>query len=120
MTEMRAVVATIALLLVSIGAFFAWANRATARSHARFQSKDVEAALVEVLAQDSPTHDSFDLFLSWPIDDTRLESVRQQCLRIIRETDPAPPGQDLSEEGLRRLAVLLDELRHRAQAAEGR
>lgn len=65
-----------------------------------------------MLAPDSPTHDNFDLFLSWPIDDPRLESARLQCLRIIQETDPAPPGQDLSNEGLRRVAALLEELRH--------
>jgi hypothetical protein len=104
---------TVVLLVCGAGAFFVWANRSTARAHARFQPKDVEAALVEVLAPDAETHDAFDLFLAWPIDDPYLESVRQQCLRIVRETDPAPPGQDLSDEGRRRLAGLLHALRDR-------
>jgi hypothetical protein len=112
--------AMVVLLLSGAVAFFTWANRATARAHARFQSKDVEAALIEVLSPDSPTHDTFDLFLAWPIDDPYLESVRQECLRIIGKTDPAPPGQDLSDEGLRRLAALLDKLRHRGRAAKSR
>jgi hypothetical protein len=117
---MSTVLAIVVLLVAAAVAFFTWANWATARAHARLGSKEVEAALSEVLAPDSPTHDNFDLFLAWPIDDPYLESVRQHCLRIIGETDPAPPGQDLSDGGLRRIAALLDEVRNRAREGNSR
>jgi hypothetical protein len=103
----------IVIIVVAVAALFIRGNRATARTHAKFRSKDVEAALAEVLSQDSADHDGFDLFLAWPIEDPFLESVRQRCFRIIRETDPARPGQDLSDEGQRQIAELLDELRNR-------
>jgi hypothetical protein len=97
--------------LLAVVVFFTWANWATSRIHARFQSKDVEEALAEVLSPDAETHETFDMFLSWPIDDPRLESIRQQCLSIIKETDPPPAGEDLSDEALKRIASLLEDLR---------
>jgi len=101
----------LAIGLLAVGVYFFRSNRKAAERHARFQSKDVEEALAEVLSPDARSHDAFDLFLAWPIDDPHLESIRQQCHRIIAETDPSPPGQDLSDAGLRRIAALLDELR---------
>ena len=58
-----------------IVAFFAWANRQTAKAHARFTAKDVEIALGELLDPEAPTHDTWDLFLAWPINDPYLESI---------------------------------------------
>lgn len=95
-------------------AFFTWGNLQTKKAHARFQAKDVEEALAELVSPDSEYHDAWDLFLAWPIDDPYLESIRLECFTIIRETDPAPPGKDLSDEGVARVAALLRELRSRA------
>jgi hypothetical protein len=100
--------------LASIAALFLWASRRTATQHARFGLKDVEAALVEVLSPESRDHDTWDLFMGWPIDDPKLESVRQECLKIVKETEPTP-GQDVGDEGLKRIAALLNELREGSQ-----
>ena len=101
--------------LAGILLFFVWANRKTAKEHARFTAKDVDDALSEVLSPSAPTHDGWDLFLSWPIDDPRLESIRQECLRICREDKPVP-GKDISEASERRVAALLSELRGREES----
>lgn len=98
-----------------IVAFFAWANRQTAKAHARFTGKEVEIALNELLDPAAPTHDTFDLFLAWPIDDPYLESIRVECLRICRECAPVP-GRDINEEGEKRVAMLLADLRARSRA----
>jgi len=108
-------ITTLVIGALAVVAFFTWANWATSRRHARFQSKDVEEALSEVLSPDAETHDTFDMFLSWPIDDPGLESIRQQCLSIIKETDPPPAGDDLADEALKRIASLLEVLRTRRE-----
>jgi hypothetical protein len=113
-----------AALAVAAGTvvFFAWANRQTAKAHARLTVKDVDEALSELLAPDARDHDTWDRFLAWPIDDPYLESVRQGCLKICRERPPVP-GKDMNEEGERRVAALLNELRglanHGARTADG-
>jgi len=98
--------------------FFAWANRQTAKAHARFTAKDVEAALAELLDPQARTHDTWDLFLAWPIDDAYLESIRQECLRIWQECSHVP-GRDISEEGENRVAAVLTELRRRTDLRTG-
>ena len=99
-----------AAAIAAIVVFFAWANRGTAKAHARFTAKDVDDALAEVLAPDARDHDTWDLFLAWPIDDPHLESIRQECLRICRDCPPVP-GKDMNQEGERRVAALLSKLR---------
>jgi len=64
-----------------IAVFFVWANRQTAKAHARFTPKDVEAALTELLDPQAHDHDNWDLFLGWRIKDPYLESIRVECLR---------------------------------------
>lgn len=64
---------------VSIVVFFVWANRQTAKAHARFTPKDVEIALTELLDPQAHDHDTWDLFLAWPINDPHLESIRLEC-----------------------------------------
>ena len=59
--------------------FFFWTNHRTAKAHARFQAKDVEDALLELVSPDAQDHDTWDLFLAWRIDDPYLESIRQRC-----------------------------------------
>jgi hypothetical protein len=98
--------------LVVIGGlvlFFTWANRMTAKSHARFTPKDVEAALVEFVSPESRYHDDWDLFLSWPIDDPRLESIRQECVRIA-----VGSSDERDREAVRRVEEILVQLRHDA------
>ena len=98
--------------------FFAWANRQTAKAHARFTPNDVETALAEVLDPKAHDHDTWDLFLAWPINDPYLESLRLECLRICQECPPVP-GKDINEEGEKRVAALLAELRRRAYTSGG-
>jgi len=99
-------------------AFFAWADRQTAKAHARFTARDVEIALRELLDPEAPTHDTWDLFLAWPINDPYLESIRQESLRICRECPPAP-GKDINEESEKRVAALLTDLRRRTNPSSG-
>jgi hypothetical protein len=101
-----------------IVAFFSWTNRQTAKAHARFSAKDVEIALSELLDPKALTHDTWDLFLAWPIDDSHLESIRLECLRICQECPPAP-GKDINEEGEKRVAALLADLRRRNSPSNG-
>jgi hypothetical protein len=100
-------------ILAAIGAvalFFTWANRATAKAHAHFRTEDVEAALHEFVSPDSKYHDGWDLFLSWPIDNPSLESVRQDCLKLVRESPYSPP--ELDPEIVPKVARLLEHLRN--------
>jgi hypothetical protein len=111
----------IAALAAAAGlvAFFAWANRQTARAHARFTAKDVETALAELLDRQARDHDTWDLFLAWSINDPYLESIRQECLRICQECPPVP-GKDINEEGEKRVTALLVALRRRTNPGSGR
>jgi hypothetical protein len=96
----------------AIVAFFTWANRSTARIHARFQRKDVEQALLELTSPDPGYLDNWELFLAWPIDDPYLESVRTRCLKIVEECSEA--NGDVSATGIDQVTALLRELRERA------
>jgi hypothetical protein len=96
--------------------FFAWAKGRTAKAHRRFTPRDVETALTEVLDPHARDHDTWDLFLAWSISDPYLESIRHECL-MIREECPPVPGKDINEineEGQRRVAALLADLRRGA------
>jgi hypothetical protein len=99
-------------------AFFTWANRQTAKAHARFGLRDVEMALVELLDPHARDHDTWDLFLGCPINDPYLESIRVECLRICQECPPVP-GKGFNEEGEKRVAALLAELRRGADTSDG-
>lgn len=105
--------ATVLAAAAGIVAFFAWASRQTARPHRRFTPEDVEVALAELLAPRAHDHDTWDMFLGWPIDDPHLEAIRQECLEICRECPPVP-GKDINEEGEKRVATLLAGLRRRS------
>lgn len=114
MSLWAAVIAAAAGIVV----FFGWANRQTAKAHARFTPKDVETALTELLDPQAHDHDTWDLFLAWPINDPHLESIRLECLRICQECPPVP-GKDINEEGAKRVAALLAELQHRTHRSGG-
>jgi hypothetical protein len=103
-------IAAFAIISTGIVAFFTWANRSTAKAHARFQVADVREALQEVVAPDAQFHDTWDLFLAWPIDDPYLESVRQRCLTIVKECSAGHTGADMNEEGENRVRAILHEL----------
>lgn len=90
--------------------FFARAHRATRRRHAAYGRTDVEVALQCVL-DDSQYHDAFDLFLTWPIDDPYLESIRKQCREVVRTSPPPMAGEDISEAGKGRIRAILRDLR---------
>ena len=100
-----------AAAIVALYVFVASGNRRMAKDYARSTARDVEVALEEVLDPQA-RHDAFDLFLTWPLDDPYLESIRKECLRICREC-PAPRGRNMSDEGEARIAALLADLRRR-------
>ena len=59
--------------------------------------EDVVAALRNVLDMDNAgNHDEFDLFLGRAIQDPYLESVRKECLEVLRHDTPRS-GKDLGE-----------------------
>jgi hypothetical protein len=97
------IVAWIAGVVVVLAGFFVWANARTRRQHARFDLKDVEAALEEFVSPDSRNHDTWDLFLSWPIADPYLESVRQRCQSVT--------GHDADPTAREQVRAILSELR---------
>ena len=68
----------------AIALFFTWANRSTAKAAARSQPQGRRGGARRIRLPESPYHDTWDLFLAWPIDDPYLESVRQRCLTIVR------------------------------------
>jgi hypothetical protein len=102
---------TIGVLLASVFAFFIWANSRTRKQHAHFAHSDVEDALEELLSNDS--HDNWDLFLAWPIDDPYLESLRQRCLRVVEECPREKPNEDISQAGTEQVRAMLKELRQK-------
>ena len=77
---------------------------------------EIESALQCVL-DDTQDHDAFDLFLTWPINDPYLESIRRQCLEIARTSSPARLGEDMSENGKDRIRAVLRGLRERDRHA---
>jgi hypothetical protein len=87
-----------AVLISAVIAFFAWDNAATRRHHARFTREDVLSAVENCLGVHGDSHDEWDLFLGWLIDDAYLESVRQRCLRAWDEHGPEPVGPRLRTE----------------------
>ena len=104
-------IASIGLIVASLVGFFAWANARTKRAYARSTRKDVEEALEELVSPDSLYHDTWDLFLAWPIDDAYLESIRKRCLRVVEECPRQKPTEDISQEGVERVRAMLAELR---------
>jgi hypothetical protein len=86
-----------------VAGFFVWANTRTRRQQARFDPKDVETALEEFVSPDSRDHDAWDLFLSWPIADPYLESIRQRCQSFA--------GHDVDPTAKDHVRAILAELR---------
>src|SRR5688500_9145583 len=107
-----AAVTVVFAIIALIACIFIVGNRKAALEHARFCTADVEEALAAVVSRDSQYHDAWDLFLSWPIGDPYLESIRQRCLAVVNGDAP-PPGRDLSHGAERELRRLLEELRRR-------
>jgi hypothetical protein len=103
------------VVVASIGLFFARSNRLTAKRHARFEPKDAEEAMVELVSPDARNHDTWDLLLAWPIDDPYLESLRRRCLAIVQDCAPKHARAESSEEVKAAVMALLEELRNREQ-----
>lgn len=77
----------------------------------RLTKQDVEKALRNVLDLDgSDTHDTFDLFLSQPIEDPTLEVIRTECLAVCLADRHPPRGRDLGEESEQWMRRKLNEL----------
>lgn len=102
----------IGIVAIGVVGFFIWANYSTKRQHARFRISDVRNALEEMISEEACCHDSFDLFLTWPIDDPYLESIRQRCIKLI-EKDRPEKGRDISEQGAQEIRAILKELHER-------
>jgi hypothetical protein len=91
---MRLVLLVVALSLGMVYLLFSlFRNRSDPRHLSRQQ---VASAFANVLdLDDSGTHDEFDLFLGRPIADAYLESLRKECLAVIRTDSKPVPGRDL-------------------------
>jgi hypothetical protein len=97
-------------IVVLVLLFFAWDYGQTKRAHLAFSREDVLAALDNVLSEDCVLHDEWDMFLTWPIKDAYLESLRNRCLDICKN-DKRDPGRDLSESGIAQVEAMRQELR---------
>ena len=97
----------LAAAVVATVLFFAWARRRTVKAHARFGREDVEAVLAQIISPETKCSDDWDLFLSWRIDDPYLESIRQECLRIDRESQ-----SPFDTEAVAKISALLARVRH--------
>lgn len=81
----------------------------------RLTKQDVEDALRNILDLDgSDTHDTFDLFLSLPIEDPTLEAIRMECLAVCLADRP-PRGSDIGEESMQWIRRKLNELQSKYQ-----
>jgi hypothetical protein len=65
---------------VGIVVFFAWANRQTAKAHARFTAKDVDDALSELLAPDARDHDTWER-------DSSSRAAKTSYTAVLRSID---------------------------------
>ena len=100
----------IIVVIAGIAGFFIWANYQTRKRHEKFTKNDVVAALENVISFNSVDHDEWDSFLSWPISDPYLESLRHRCLDISADHSDEQ-GRDLSMEGEEKIRSMLKELR---------
>jgi hypothetical protein len=103
-------IAGLAAITAVVIAIFILGSRTTALHHARFTPAEIEEILLAVVSPESDYHDAWHVFLSWPIGDDYLESIRQRCLTIV-EADAPMPGRDLSPGAEREVRALLAELR---------
>jgi hypothetical protein len=97
----------LAAVVVAAALFFPWASRRTAKAHARFGRKDVEGVLAQIVSPETKTSDDWDLFLAWPIDDPFLESIRQECVRIDRES-----RSPFDADAVAKVSALLTKIQH--------
>ena len=93
---------------------FVLANLLTKRRHFAFTKDDVVGAIENVLSNIDETHDQWDMFLSWPIRDHELESIRQKCLTIDKDYSYKEKGKDIASAGEQKLRSILEELKRRA------
>ena len=96
-------------IILGIVVFFCWATHRTKKRHAAFTKADVILAIENVLSGE--THDEWDLFLTWAIRDSYLESIRQKCIAISREHSGNETGKDLGTPGEEKLRMILGELK---------
>ncbi|HTJ78843.1 MAG TPA: hypothetical protein VL357_07575 [Rariglobus sp.] len=99
-------------LVAIVPIFFVWANHRTKKQHATFSKDDVVSAIQNVIS--GSDHDEWDLFLSWPIQDPYLESIRQRCIDISKEYSGVEKGKDIASQGEAKLNLILNELENRA------
>ena len=72
------------------------------------------AETIEGFVNDTGSQWAWDGFISIRLDDPELEKIRQRCV-AIRDEFPAPdPGNYCSEEGLKVMRQLVQDLRAKA------
>ena len=109
---MHTILIAIIAVILGIVIFFTWANYQAKKQHAAFSKEDVVSAINNALS--GKMHDDWDLFLSWPIRDPYLESVRQRCRSISEKYSGTEPGKDIGTPGEQELKIILGELNGRA------
>ncbi len=104
----------VCLILVVFIVFFAWASNQAKAKHAKFDKSDVLSALKNLIADDSTNnHDEFDMFISWPINDSYLESIRKRTREIIAKYKPTA-NCAIPAAGIREIEELMIEVQNHA------
>lgn len=111
MNALVIVIVVVVIVILGIILFFIWANGKTKKEHAHYDVTDVIMALEELFDPDARYHDTFDLFIIWPINDRYLESIRLKVLEIVKN-DPGGKGKDISRHGMEEIELILNELRN--------
>lgn len=101
------------LILVGFVAFFAWAGNQAKTRHAKFNKSDVLSALNNLISDDSTNHDEFDMFISWPISDSYLESIRKRAIEVLTKYKPTA-NCAVPAEGMSKIEELIIELQNHA------
>ncbi|HSI42970.1 MAG TPA: hypothetical protein VK949_01395 [Methylotenera sp.] len=84
-------------------------NKKTARS---FQQERCYSGDSECLS--CQYHDEWDLFLTWPIQNSYLELVRKRCIVISDKHSGSEKGKDIATSGEAELYLILEELKNHA------
>ena len=98
-------------MIVALVVFFSWAGRETKAQHAKFDKSNVLSALSNLISDESTDHDEFDLFISWPINDPYLESIRQRVIEIANKY-PKQVNRDISIEAAKEIEGLIYEIQN--------
>jgi len=100
----------ISIVVLSVLSWLWWHTRQARSKAVNLSRSQVAAALENLISVEPCLHDEFDMFISRPIVDPYLESVRQRALEIAKR-NPGNNRQDISDKGAQEIERLLSEFR---------